>query len=101
VQVEMDDTLRLDATGNVLMTVRNTGTGTDLYRLSASAEPAAWTAGLSNALVAVQGGQAATVRVHIGRRDVSVRSGKLHFTATSETDATKKASVTAALTAGR
>jgi hypothetical protein len=101
VQIEIEDTLRVEgAAGTVPVTVRNTGGGTDLYRVSADAE-AGWTATLTNALVVVQAGQTATVRVHIARENAAARSGTLRFTATSESDGTKKASATAALTAAR
>jgi len=102
VQVEMDETFPIGPAGeNVMVTVRNTGTGTDLFRVSADVQDQGWTAALTNALVVVNGGQTATVSVRIARPASATRPASLAFTATSENDPSKKSTVTAALTAGR
>lgn len=102
VQVEMDEAIRVRGTEDTLMvTVRNTGGATDLFRLSATAGEDGWNAGLTNALAAVPGGQTAAIPVRITRPATTQRPGNLVFTATSESDPAKKTSVTAVLTAGR
>ena len=102
VQVEMDEAMRVNGTEEtILVTVRNTGGATDLFRISVNVEEPGWTAALGNALAAVPGGQTATIPVRITRPATAARPGTLVFTATSESDPTKKSSVTAALTAGR
>ena len=102
VQVEMDEAIRVIGTEDtVLVTVRNTGGATDLFRISVNVEEPGWTAAIGNALAAVHGGQTATIPVRITRPATAARPGSLVFTAASESDPTKKSSVTAALTAGR
>lgn len=102
VQVEMDEAIRVRGTEDTLMvTVRNTGGATDLFRLLVTVDEEGWNARVTNALAAIPGGQTATIPVRITRAATTLRSGNLVFTATSESDPSKKTSVTAVLTAGR
>ena len=86
---------------NVNVIVRNTGVGTDLYRVSATVTGAGLEATLGNALVVVQGGQTATVAMHVRGPNTASRPAALTFTATSESDATKRATATMRLTGAR
>ena len=84
-----------------MVTIRNTGTGTDLLRLSTAIDDQNWTATLANALAVVSGGQSVTIPVRIGISAAATRPANLSFTAVSETDPARKSTVTAVLTAAR
>ncbi len=102
VQIEMDRAPRmLGGSITILATVRNTGIGTDVFRLSASLEDPGWAVELRSALAAVPGGQTATIPLRVTRPERSVRPANLVLTARSESDPMKQASVNAVLTAGR
>ena len=102
VQVEMDESLRVNRpTETIMVTVRNTGTGTDLLRLSTAIDDQTWTATLANALAVVPGGQTVTIPVRIAVSPSATRPAHLTFTAVSENDPSRTSTVTAALTAAR
>lgn len=88
------------------MTLRNTGTAAaaalpsaahDVYRLSVSVEGTGWTADLPSALTAVRFGDLATVPVRITRTAGAGATATVSFTAVSESDPGKRATVTTAL----
>ena len=96
--------------------VTNTGTGgtaepahsnapaaaftSDVYRVSTSVEGAGWTAELQNALVAIPSAAAATVPVFIGRASSAKAPARVTVTIVSESDPSKRATVTTTLTRG-
>ncbi|MFN2467831.1 MAG: M6 family metalloprotease domain-containing protein [Gaiellaceae bacterium] len=61
----------------------------DIYRLSASAAGAGWSAQLANALAAPQFGQTVTVPVYVTRTESSSATAQITLRATSESDGTK------------
>jgi hypothetical protein len=69
--------------------------GSDVYRLSVEVEGAGWTAELRNALAAVPSAGSQVVPVAIGRSGSARGPARITVTATSESDPTKKAVVTA------
>ena len=69
----------------------------DIYRLSASIEGQGWSADLQNALAAVPFGGSRVVPVHISRTGESRGPARVTLTAVSESDASKRATVTAAI----
>ena len=73
--------------------------GSDVYRMSVSVKGDGWRADLSNALTAVQFGKAAAIPIQITREKASAPAATLTFTAVSESDPTKRATLTTALTA--
>jgi M6 family metalloprotease-like protein len=66
----------------------------DIYRLSASAVGAGWSALLSNALATASFGQTLTIPVYVTRTESSTSSAQITLTATSESDASKTDSAT-------
>lgn len=97
------------AAGSLEVTVTNTGKAapvdaslhpadasrfltSDVYRLSAAAEGAGWSAHLRNALVAVEAGKSATIPVHVARPS-GAKPGRVVVTAVSESDPSKRAEV--------
>jgi hypothetical protein len=73
--------------------------GSDVYRMSVSVKGAGWRADLSNALTAVQFGKAAAIPIQITCEKGAAPGATLIFTAVSESDPTKRATLTTALTA--
>lgn len=71
--------------------LRNTGSAIDIFRLSASIEGRGWNVWLPNVLAAVPGGGTVKVPMHISRGS---GSATLTVTAVSESDSSKKATVT-------
>ena len=65
--------------------VRNTGRGSDVYRVSASAG-AGWTSWLPRAVTDVAGGRTASVEVYAKRAAGGARGTKVAVTVTSESD---------------
>ena len=76
--------------------VRNTGEGTDIYRLSASVTGAGWRVELANALAAAPQGGTSRVKLHVTQ---GTGAGTLSVTATSESDPSRKVVVTSQLKA--
>jgi hypothetical protein len=69
----------------------------DIYRLSASASGAGWSAQLRNALATARFGQTVTVPVYVARADGAAPSATVTLTATSVSDETKTATATCAV----
>lgn len=69
----------------------------DLYRLSVSMEGQGWSAELQNALAAVPFGASRVVPVHISRTGENRGPARVTLTAVSESDASKRTTVTAAI----
>ena len=65
--------------------------GSDVYRLSASADGKGWSAELPNALAAVRAGSSAEVPVNAVREPGSAPRATITLTATSESDASARA----------
>ena len=74
--------------------VRNTGEGTDIYRLSASITGTGWRVELANALAAAPQGGTSRAKLHVTQ---GTGPATLTVTATSESDPTKKFVATAQL----
>jgi M6 family metalloprotease-like protein len=70
----------------------------DIYRLSASASGAGWTAHLRNVLATAKFGESTTVPVYIERAPGAAPSGTITLTAKSESDPTKVATATCTVT---
>ena len=66
----------------------------DLYRVVVTAEGAGWSAQGSNALVAVRAGESVNVPVYVGRTAAAAATGRVSVTITSESDPSKKTTVT-------
>jgi len=71
--------------------------GSDVYRLSVSAEGAGWEARLPNALAAVAAGASAPVAVHVGRGPGAAETATVVLRAVSESDPTKVATAKATI----
>ena len=71
--------------------------GSDVYRMSVSVKGEGWRADLGNALTAVQFGKGAAIPIQITRDKASASAATLTFTAVSESDPSKRASLTVAL----
>lgn len=74
---------------------------TDVYRLSAAVEGRGWSAELRNALAAVPFGGTRTIPVSIAPTGAAARSARITLTAVSESDPSKRATVTSSIIAGR
>ena len=85
----------------VTVTVRNTGEATDLFRISAAVGESGWNALIDNALADIPAGRTAAIPVRITRPSPTANTAQLVFTAASESDNSKKASATVALSAAR
>jgi len=72
--------------------------GSDIYRLSVSAQGEGWTAQLRNGLAAVKFGGSAPVAVYVTRAANAAAAGTITLTATSEGDASKTATVVCRVT---
>jgi hypothetical protein len=69
----------------------------DIYRLSAAANGAGWSAQLRYALATARFGQTVTVPVYVARTDGAAPSATVTLTATSVSDETKTATATCAV----
>jgi hypothetical protein len=69
----------------------------DIYRLSASAAGAGWSAQLRNALATARFGQTVTVPVYVARDEAAAPAAVVKLTATSVSDETKTATAACAL----
>jgi hypothetical protein len=81
--------------GNDLV-LRNTGQGSDIYRLSASIEGTGWRVDLPNALAAAAEGKSTRVPLRLTQ---GTGAARLSVTATSESDPSKKIVATSQLKA--
>jgi hypothetical protein len=108
---------RVDGTTTLDVTLTNTGTAattdsslhprdaapylnSDVYRVSLSVDGQGWSAALQTALVALKFGESKAVPVQVTRAAGSVREARVTFTAVSESDPSKTATVTCAVSAG-
>ncbi len=66
----------------------------DIYRLSATAQGAGWTADLADALAAVTAGETATVPIHMTHSAGSASTARVTLKAQSESDPAKSATAT-------
>ena len=73
----------------------------DIYRLSVAVDGQGWSADLQNTLVAVPFGTSQTIPVHISRTGTTRGSARVTLTAVSESDPSKRATVTTSAVAGR
>lgn len=76
------------------LVLRHTGTGSDIYRLSASIEGAGWQVHLPNALAALAEGATSRIPFHVTQGS---GAATLSITAVSESDPSKKIVVTSQL----
>jgi M6 family metalloprotease-like protein len=74
----------------VNFSVSNTGEKADVYRLSVSVDGKGWSAGLQNALLGLTAGAGKDIAVSVTRVKGVSAKGTLTFTATSESDPSKK-----------
>jgi hypothetical protein len=71
--------------------------GSDIFRVSASVEGAGVVANVQSALVAIGQGKSATVPVFVRRTDTRAAPGRVIVTIVSESDPSKRATVSSAL----
>jgi M6 family metalloprotease-like protein len=68
--------------------------GSDVYRLSASASGAGWSAELPNALATAEAGETVDVEAFVSRTKTAAKTGSVTLTAVSESDPSKTATAT-------
>jgi hypothetical protein len=73
----------------------------DIYRLSVDVEGVGWSAYLQNALAAVPFGETRVVSVYVMRNETTNHTARVTLTAVSESDPSKRATVSAAIVAPR
>lgn len=73
----------------------------DIYRLSVAIEGDGWSGELQNALAAIPFGATRVIPVYVTRQGTSTRAARVTLTAVSESDASKRAMVSAAIVAPR